>query len=33
MALPVTAANGENRKALEKVCCPDGVEFLEYAVL
>lgn len=34
VALPVTAANGENRKALEKVCCrPDGVEFLEYTLL
>lgn len=33
MALPVTAANGENGKALEKVCCTDEVEFLEHTVL
>lgn len=32
VALPVTAANGENRKALEKDCC-SRVEFLEYSVL
>lgn len=33
VALPVTAANGENRKALEKLCCTDEVEFLEHTVL
>lgn len=33
VALPLTAANGGNKKALEKGCCPDGVEFLEYTVL
>lgn len=33
VALPVTAANGEKRKALEKVCCPGEVGFLEHTVL
>lgn len=33
VALPVTAATWKDRKALEKVRCRDGVEFLEYSVL